>query len=166
MNGEPTRLVDDSSVKDELRERLTREAATPPYKYDFEKGLVRLRAAIATDAPDAGRGSPATEPPPARLSVVEYAAKGSLWKVASVVGLASVALVVGVRAFGPVRNVTRAETSAPSSAPSPEEEREASAIQALALGGRSDEAKTRAARFLERYPDSPLAERVRLSAKP
>ena len=53
MNGEPTRLVDDSSVGDELRQRLTREAATPPYKYDFEKGLVRLRAAIAADSPDA-----------------------------------------------------------------------------------------------------------------
>jgi len=64
MNGEPTRLVDDSSVGDELRQRLTREAATPPYKYDFEKGLGRLRAAIAADSPDTGRGSPATEPPP------------------------------------------------------------------------------------------------------
>jgi hypothetical protein len=75
MNGEPTRLVDDSTVRDELRQRLTREAATPPYKYDFEKGLVRLRAAIAADSPDKDRGSPATEPPPAKVSVAEYAAK-------------------------------------------------------------------------------------------
>jgi hypothetical protein len=62
MNGEPTRLVDDSTVGDELRQRLTREAATPPYKYDFEKGLGRLRAAIAADSPDPDRGSPDTEP--------------------------------------------------------------------------------------------------------
>jgi hypothetical protein len=166
MNGEPTRLVDDSSVREELRERLTREAATPPYKYDFEKGLKRLRAAIAAESPDAGRGSPATEPPPAGLSVAEYATKGSMWKVGSVVGLAGVALIVGIRAWSPVRNVGRAEASAPASAPSPEEEREALAIQELAASGRGAEAKTRAARFLERYPESPLAERVRTSAKP
>ena len=64
MNGEPTRLVDDSSVRDDLRERLTREAATPPYKYDFEKGLKRLRAAIAGETPETERSPSASEPPP------------------------------------------------------------------------------------------------------
>src|SRR5260221_5531997 len=102
--GEAARLVDGSSVRDELRQRLTREAATPPYKYDFEKGLKRLRAAIAADSSDAGRGSPATEPPPAGLSVGEYAAKGSMWRVASFVGLASIALVVGIRAWSAARD--------------------------------------------------------------
>jgi hypothetical protein len=63
MNGEPTRLVDDESVRDELRDRLTREAATPPYTYDLEKGLRRLRAAIAAESPEEGRESPPSEPP-------------------------------------------------------------------------------------------------------
>jgi hypothetical protein len=65
MNGEPTRLVDDESVRDELRERLTREAATPPYKYDFEKGLRRLRTAIAAESPEEGREAPPSDPPSA-----------------------------------------------------------------------------------------------------
>lgn len=165
MNGEPTRLVDDSSVRDELRQRLTREAATPPYKYDYEKGLARLRAAISADSPDAGRGPAETEPPPARLSVARYATKGSLWKVGTIIGLAGVA-IVGVRAWSPARNVGKAEASAPTVAPSPEEEQEANAIRDLASSGRKAEARTRAVRFLERYPDSPLAESVRLTARP
>jgi len=81
------------------------------------------------------------------------------------VGLASIAVVVGIRAWSPARNVSKAEVNAPAVAPSLEEQQEASAIRELALGGRSAEAKLRADRFLARYPESPLAESVRLSVK-
>jgi hypothetical protein len=70
MNGEPTRLVDDSTLREELRERLTREAATPPYKYDFEKGLERLRAAIAAESQGAEEQGTAA-PPSAKASAGE-----------------------------------------------------------------------------------------------
>ena len=89
-----------------------------------------------------------------------------MWKVASVVGLAGVALWAGIRAWSPVHNVGRVDASAPASAPSPEEEREAAAIGELALAGRNAEAKTRAEQFLVALPERarwPI--RVRLSAK-
>jgi hypothetical protein len=46
-----------------------------------------------------------------------------------------------------------------------QEEREASAIRSLAALGRDAEARRRGQRFLENYPKSSFAERVRLSAK-
>jgi hypothetical protein len=108
MSGEPIRLLDDSSIRGELRERLVREAAVKP-QYDFERGLARLRTAIANGTADAGGELEGTEsePPPSRLSVAKYAVKGSVWKVAGVVGLAAAALWVGVRAWAPANNVGR-----------------------------------------------------------
>ena len=109
MSGEPTRLLDDSSVRDELRQRLAREAAvTPPY--DVERGLARLRAAIASGAAGSGSG-PASEPPSSRLSITNYAIKGSVWKLAGVVGLAGLTAVVGLQAWGPATHVARAPSA-------------------------------------------------------
>jgi hypothetical protein len=103
MSGEPIRLLDDSSIRDELRERLSREATVKP-QYDFDRGLARLRAAIANGSADGGEGH-SIEPPASRLSVTNYAVKGSVWKLASVVGLAAIALWVGLRAWAPANNV-------------------------------------------------------------
>src|SRR5258708_38841025 len=116
MSGEPIRLLDDSSLRDELRDRLAREAAVKP-QYDFDRGLARLRAAIANGSADAGEG-PASEPPPARLSVTSYAVKGSVWEVAGVPGHAATRLWVGVRTgapAGPVRRVGIPDVSADAS---------------------------------------------------
>jgi len=110
MSGEPIRLLDDSSIRDEIRQRLLREAAVKP-QYDVERGLARLRAALANEAAGTGSSSP-SEPPSARLSVSNYAVKGSVWKVAGVVGLAATAAIVGLRAWGPARHVARAESAA------------------------------------------------------
>jgi hypothetical protein len=109
MSGEPIRLLDDSSIRDEIRQRLLREAAVKP-QYDVERGLARLRVALANEA--SGAGSSASEPPSARLSVTNYAVKGSVWKVAVVVGLAATAAIVGLRAWGPATHVARAESAA------------------------------------------------------
>ena len=202
MSGEPIRLLDDSSIRDELRQRLVREAAIKPH-YDVERGLARLRAALASEVSGSGSAS-ASEPPSAPLSVTPYAVKGSVWKVAGVVGLAATATVVGLHAWGPARHVARAEPLAPpAEAASPErseadnleqiqaalvsdpqtalslvddgnrlfatgtlrDEREVSAIAALAALGRRDEARTRARRFLDGHPKSSFSERVRQSAK-
>ena len=105
MNGEPIRLLDDSSIRDELRQRLAREATVKP-QYDVERGLARLRAAIASGAADAGSGS-TSEPPASPLSVTNYAVKGSVWKLAGVVGLAATAAIVGLHAWGPATQVAR-----------------------------------------------------------
>jgi hypothetical protein len=110
MSGEPIRLLDDSSIRDEIRQRLLREAAVKP-QYDVERGLARLRVALANEASGAGSSSP-SEPPSARLSVTNYAVKGSVWKVAVVVGLAATAAIVGLRAWGPATHVARAESAA------------------------------------------------------
>ena len=105
MSGEPIRLLDDSSIRDELRQRLVREASVKP-QYDVERGLVRLRAALAKEV---SGSSVASEPPPAPLSVTPYAVKGSVWKLAGVVGLAATATIVGLHAWGPATHVARAE---------------------------------------------------------
>ncbi len=254
MNGEPTRLVEDSSVRDELRQRLASEAGIKPH-YDFEQGLARLRATIANIP--SGSSGPDSDAPGAKLSVANYAVKGSVWKVAGVVGLAGTAVIVGVRAWSPTTHVGRMEggAAAPAMASPPsqvdepdpahvgapvaaaepaaeqgtlvnepaaaappshdpkaatrardadklreevnnlaqiraalaadpetalalsedgnrrfpggvlQEEREASAIRSLAALGRESDARRRARRFLENYPKSPFAERVRLSAR-
>jgi hypothetical protein len=104
MSGEPIRLLDDSSIRDELRQRLVREASVKP-QYDVERGLVRLRAALAKEV----SGSSAASEPPAPLSVTQYAVKGSVWRLAGVVGLAATATIVGLHAWGPARHVARAE---------------------------------------------------------
>src|SRR5262245_45993496 len=103
MSGEPIRLLDDSSIRDELRQRLAREASVKP-PYDVERGLARLRAAIA-NLPSDEKSGPASDPPSAGLSVANYAVKGSVWKVAGIVGLASTAVAIGVRALGPATHV-------------------------------------------------------------
>jgi len=103
MSGEPIRLLNDSSVRDEIRERLVRESAVKP-QYDLERGLARLRAAIANEGGGGGAGS-AGAPPSVRLAVSNYAVKGSVWKVAGVVGLAGTATIVGLHAWAPVRHV-------------------------------------------------------------
>jgi hypothetical protein len=113
MNGEPIRLLNDSGIRGELRERLSREAAAKP-QYDVDRGLARLRAAIAGGG---GGPSSASEPPSAKLSVINYAVKGSVWRVAGVVGLAATAAVVGLRAWSPARHVGR--TDAIDAAPAP-----------------------------------------------
>jgi hypothetical protein len=215
MSGEPIRLLNDTSLRDELRQRLVREAAVKP-EYDFERGLARLRATIA-NMPAGTDSDPASEPPSARLSVTKYAVKGSVWRVAGVVGLAGTAAVVGLRAWGPAHHVARADEPArPPAAPvagkalegvdlevlaraeaenlaqiraalgtdprtalslvedgnllyaaggTLREEREANAVAALVALGRSAEAESRARRFLESYPTSPLSERVRQSVR-
>jgi len=109
MNGEPIRLLDDSSIRDELRQRLAREATVKP-QYDVERGLARLRAAIASGAADAGSG-PTSEPPASPLSVTSYAIKGSVWKLAGVVGLAATAAIVGLHAWGPATQVARLDAA-------------------------------------------------------
>jgi hypothetical protein len=108
MSGEPIRLLHDTSIRDEIRQRLVREAAVKP-QYDFERGLARLRASIA-NMPAGTDAAPASEPP---LSVTKYAVKGSVWRVAGVVGLAGTAAVVGLRAWGPAAHVARADEGAP-----------------------------------------------------
>ena len=110
MSGEPIRLLDDSSIRDEIRQRLLREAAVKP-QYDVERGLARLRVALANEASGTGSSLP-SDPPAARLSVSNYAVKGSVWKVAGVVGLAATAAIVGLRAWGPTTHVARAESAA------------------------------------------------------
>jgi hypothetical protein len=215
MSGEPIRLLSDPSIRDELRDRLSREAAVKP-QYDVERGLVRLRAAIAKVGP-----SSPSESPPAKLSVTNYAVKGSVWRVAGVVGLAATAAIVGLRAWSPAQHVGRTEavgaaapamTAAvpvpvdprkptPAMGPRTEgenlaqieaalageperalsladegnrsfpegafrEQREASAIAALAALGKSSQARSRARRFFKDFPKSPLSERVKESAKP
>jgi hypothetical protein len=213
MSGEPIRLLHDSSIRDEIRQRLLREAAVKP-QYDFDRGLARLRATIANIPPDTDSG-PASEPP-SRLSVTKYAVKGSVWRVAGVVGLAGTAAVVGLRAWGPAHHVARADEVARATAPaagkaldgvdlavlaraeaenlaqiravlatdpraalslvedgnllyaaggSLREEREANAVTALVALGRRAEAESRAQRFLESYPKSPLSESVRQSTR-
>jgi len=112
MNGEPTRLVDDSSVRDELRQRLSSEAATKP-QYDFDQGLARLRATIA-NLPSGGSG-PDSDASGTKLSVANYAVKGSVWKVAGIVGLAGTSVVVGVRAWSPATHVGRMDAGAAAS---------------------------------------------------
>jgi hypothetical protein len=231
MSGEPIRLLNDSSIRDELRERLSREAAAKP-QYDVERGLARLRAAIASGA--VGPSS-VGEPPSAKLSVTNYAVKGSVWRLAGVVGLAATAAIVGLRSWSPAQHVGR--TDAVGAAPAPvvaavpvvqqkptpamlgadvvdqlegvdlsqllpgteaenlaqieaalpkdpqqalylandgnrsfgegalREQREASAIAALAALGKGSQARSRAQRFLKDFPKSPLSERVRQSAK-
>jgi len=233
MSGEPIRLLNDSSIRDELRERLSREAAAKP-QYDVERGLARLRAAIASGA--VGPSS-VGEPPSAKLSVTNYAVKGSVWRLAGVVGLAATAAIVGLRSWSPAQHVepTDAVGAAPApvvaAVPSPvaqqkptpamlgadvvdqlegvdlsqllpgteaenlaqieaalpkdpqqalylandgnrsfgegalREQREASAIAALAALGKGSQARSRAQRFLKDFPKSPLCERVRQSAK-
>lgn len=204
MSGEPIRLLDDSSIRDEIRQRLSLEATVKP-QYDFERGLARLRATIANGPSDPGSG-PSSEPPSSRLSITNYAVKGSVWKLAGVVGLAATAAFVGLHAWGPATHVGRIEATAfaPSFASQAQggteadnlvqikaalpvdphralslvedgntrfvsgalrEEREASAIAALSVLGRAGEAQVRARRFLEDYPKSLLAERVRQSAR-
>jgi hypothetical protein len=198
--------LDDSSIRGELRQRLVREGMVRP-QYDVERGLARLRAAIA-NVPSGSEAEPASEPPSARLSVSNYAVKGSVWKVAGVVGLASTTAIVGLRAWGPARHVVRADAigAAPPAADHAAlaraeadnfariqtalprdpaaalslveegnvlyaaggtlgEEREASAVDALVALGLRTEAESRARRFLQEHPKSPLAERVRRSAK-
>jgi hypothetical protein len=211
MSGEPIRLLHDTSIRDEIRQRLVREAQVKP-QYDFERGLARLRATIA-NMPAGTDAEPASEPPSARLSVSNYAVKGSVWRVAGVVGLAGTAAVVGLRAWGPAGHVARVDSDA-SRVASPvagvdlaalaraeadnlaqiqaaltadpdralllvedgntrfatgvgtlREQREASAVAALAALGRRAEAQIRARRFLENFPKSPLSDRVRQSAK-
>ena len=109
MSGEPIRLLHDTSIRDEIRQRLVREAAVKP-QYDFDRGLARLRAAIA-NMPAGSDSGPASEPPSSRLSVSKYAVKGSVWRVAGVVGLAGTAAVVGLRSWGPTRHVAAAPAS-------------------------------------------------------
>jgi hypothetical protein len=109
MSGEPIRLLDDSSIRDELRQRLLREASVKP-PYDVERGLARLRVALVKEASGSGSSS-ASEPPSARLSVTPYAVKGSVWKLAGVVGLAATAAIVGLHAWGPARHVARADAA-------------------------------------------------------
>jgi hypothetical protein len=222
MSGEPIRLLHDSSIRDEIRQRLVREAAVKP-EYDFDRGLARLRATIANIPPGTDSG-PASEPP-SRLSVTKYAVKGSVWRVAGVVGLAGTAAVVGLRAWGPAHHVARADAveggrtspaDARATAPAAgkaldgvdlavlaraeaenlvqiravlgtdpraalslvedgnllyaaggtlREEREANAVTALVALGRRAEAQSRARRFLENYPKSPLSESVRQSTR-
>src|SRR5205823_5805756 len=53
-----------------------------------------------------------SEPPSGKLSVTQYAVKGSVWRVAGVVGLAATAAVVGLRAWSPVQHVVRTEAAA------------------------------------------------------
>jgi hypothetical protein len=106
MSGEPIRLLHDTSIRDEIRQRLVREAAVKP-QYDFDRGLARLRAAIA-NIPAGSDASPPSEPPSGPLSVTKYAVKGSVWRVAGVVGLAGTAAVVGLRAWGPTAHVAAA----------------------------------------------------------
>ena len=55
MSGEPIRLLHDSSIRDEIRQRLLREADVKP-EYDFDRGLARLRATIANIPPDTDSG--------------------------------------------------------------------------------------------------------------
>jgi hypothetical protein len=117
MNGEPIRLLDNSSIRDELRQRLAREATVKP-QYDFERGLARLRAAIASGAADSGSG-PMSEPPASRLSITNYAVKGSVWKLAGVVGLAATAAIVGLHAWGPATHVGRLDAALVAPAPAP-----------------------------------------------
>jgi hypothetical protein len=107
MSGEPIRLLDDSSIREEIRLRLSREATVKP-AYDFERGLARLRAAIANEAPGS---EPTSEPPSNRLSVTNYAVKGSVWRLAGVVGLAATAAIVGLHAWGPATHVGRADAA-------------------------------------------------------
>src|SRR5689334_42856 len=109
MSGEPIRLLHDTSIRDEIRQRLVREAQVKP-QYDFERGLARLRAAIA-NMPAGTDAEPTSEPPSARLSVSNYAVKGSVWRVAGVVGLAGTAAVVGLRAWGPAGHVARVDST-------------------------------------------------------
>ncbi len=103
MSGEPIRLLNDSSIRDEIRERLARESAVKP-EYDVERGLARLRAAIAAEGGGGGAG-PSVAQRSVRLAVSNYAVKGSVWKVAGVVGLAGTATIVGLHAWGPARHV-------------------------------------------------------------
>jgi hypothetical protein len=155
MSGEPIRLLDDSSLRDELRERLVREAAVKP-QYDFDRGLARLRAAIANGSADAGEG-PASEPPASRLSVASYAVKGSVWKVAGVVGLAATALWVGVRTWAPASHVGRLEvTDATAGATSEDAENLAAMNAALRTDPRAAFVLAEAGRA--RFAESPLAE--------
>src|SRR5258708_4393037 len=158
MSGEPIRLLDDSSLRDELRDRLAREAAVKP-QYDFDRGLARLRAAIANGSADAGEG-PASEPPAARLSVTSYAVKGSVWKVAGVVGLAGTALWVGVRTWAPASHVGRVEVTdvaaAAAGATSEDGENLAAMNAALATDPRAAFVLGEAGRL--RFAQSPLAE--------
>ncbi len=215
MSGEPIRLLHDTNIRDEIRQRLVREAAVKP-QYDFDRGLARLRATIA-NMPSGSDPAPVSEPPSAPLSVAKYAVKGSVWRVAGVVGLAATSAVIGLRAWGPTSHVARADgkdraPASPAAAHAPEgadlavlaraeadnlaqikavlgtdphgaltlaedgnrlyaadgslrAEREANAIAALVALGRSAEAQSRARRFLENYPNSPLSEGVRQSAK-
>lgn len=234
MSGEPIRLLNDSTIRDELRERLSREAVAKP-QYDVERGLARLRAAIASGA--VGSSSEGEPPSSAKLSVTNYAVKGSVWRLAGVVGLAATAAVVGLRSWSPAQHVGRTDavgasrTPVVAAVPSPQvqpkpapatpgadvvdqlegvdvstvlpgteaenlaqieaalpkdprralslandgnrsfgegalrEQREARAIAALVAIGRSEQARSRAQRFLQNYPKSPLSERVRQSAK-
>ena len=111
MSGEPIRLLHDTSIRDEIRQRLVREAAVKP-QYDFDRGLARLRAAIA-NIPAGCEAEPPNEPASGPLSVSKYAVKGSVWRVAGVVGLAGTAAVVGLRAWGPTAHVAAAPASHP-----------------------------------------------------
>jgi hypothetical protein len=108
-------LLHDTSIRDEIRQRLVREAAVKP-QYDFDRGLARLRAAIA-NIPAGCEAEPPSEPASGPLSVSKYAVKGSVWRVAGVVGLAGTAAVVGLRAWGPTAHVARADGAAPASHP-------------------------------------------------
>jgi len=61
MNGPPPRLRDDPTTRDALRDDLERAERSPVQAYDRERGLGRLRAAIAVGAVgDGGSGSAAS----------------------------------------------------------------------------------------------------------
>jgi hypothetical protein len=138
MSGEPMRLLDDASVRDEIRQRLAREAGVTP-QYDVERGLARLRAAIANEAAGTNAGQ-VSEPPSSPLSVTGYAVKGSVWKVAGVVGLAGTAAVVGLQAWGPARHVSRVEplTDPPARAPAAGPNERAPSIEAVFARAEAD----------------------------